>query len=91
RRIFIRALLTALFITLIFGAITLLLWSTVADVAAGRLSAGSLFAFLALSVLVTGAFGSLSEVYGDLLRAAGAAERLAELLAEQPEIHAPAQ
>lgn len=89
RRIFIRALLTALFITLIFGAMTFLLWSTVADVAAGRLSAGSLTAFLATSVLVSGAFGSLSEVYGDLLRAAGAAERLAELLAEEPEIHAP--
>lgn len=90
RRIFIRALLTALFITLIFGAITLLLWSTVADVVAGQLSAGSLTAFLATAVLVSGAFGSLSEVYGDLLRAAGAAERLAELLAEQPEIRAPA-
>lgn len=90
RRIFIRALLTALFITLIFGAITLLLWSTVADVAAGKLSAGSLTAFLATSVLVSGAFGALSEVYGDLLRAAGAAERLAELLAEEPEIRAPA-
>ena len=90
RRIFLRAVLTALFITLIFGAITLLLWSTVADVAAGRLSAGSLTAFLATSVLVSGAFGSLSEVYGDLIRASGAAERLAELLSEQPEIHAPA-
>jgi len=90
RRIFMRAVLTALFITLIFGAITLLLWSTVADVAAGRLSAGSLTAFLATAVLVSGAFGSLSEVYGDLLRAAGAAERLSELLAEQPEIRAPA-
>lgn len=91
RRIFLRALLTALFITLIFGAITLLLWSTVADVAAGRLSAGSLTAFLATSVLVSGAFGSLSEVYGDLLRASGAAERLAELLGEKPEIAAPAK
>lgn len=89
RRILIRAFLTALFITLIFGAITLLLWGTVADVAAGRLSAGSLTAFLATAVLVSGAFGSLSEVYGDLLRAAGAAERLAELLHEQPEIAAP--
>ncbi|MBP2275494.1 MULTISPECIES: ABC transporter transmembrane domain-containing protein [Sphingomonas] len=91
RRILLRALLTALFITLIFGAITLLLWSTVADVAAGRLSAGSLTAFLATSVLVSGAFGSLSEVYGDLLRASGAAERLAELLDERPEIAAPAK
>jgi ATP-binding cassette subfamily B protein len=91
RRIFIRAILTAAFIVLIFGSITLLLWSTVAEVAAGRLSAGSLSAFLATSVLVSGAFGALSDVYGDLLRAAGAAERLSELLAEEPEIRAPAQ
>ena len=90
RRILLRSILTAVFITLAFGAVTLLLWSTVADVAAGRLSAGSLTAFLATSVLTTGAFGALSDVYSDLLRAAGAAERLSELLAEEPEIRAPA-
>jgi ATP-binding cassette subfamily B protein len=90
RRILIRAILTAVFIMMIFGAITLLLWSTVADVASGHLSAGSLSAFLATSVLVSGAFSALSDVYGDLSRAAGAAERLSELLAEEPEIAAPA-
>ena len=91
RRIFIRALMTALVIGLLFGAVTLLLWSTISDVAAGRLSGGSLTAFIFTAGLVTGAFGSLTEVYGDLLRASGAAERLAELLAEEPEIRAPAQ
>ncbi|MES2097120.1 MAG: ABC transporter transmembrane domain-containing protein [Pseudomonadota bacterium] len=91
RRILLRAILTAAFIVLIFGSITLLLWSTVAEVAAGRLTAGSLSAFLATSVLVSGAFGALSDVYGDLLRAAGAAERLSELLSEEPEIRAPAK
>ena len=90
RRILLRAILTALFITLIFGAITLLLWSTAADVATGRLTAGTLSAFIATSILTTGAVAALSDVYGDLLRAAGAAERLSELLAEQPDIAAPA-
>ncbi|MDB5696931.1 MAG: transporter [Sphingomonas bacterium] len=90
RRIRIRALMTALVIGLLFGAVTLLLWTTVSDVAAGRLSGGSLTAFIFTAGLVTGAFGALTEVYGDLLRAAGAAERLSELLAERPEIAAPA-
>jgi ATP-binding cassette subfamily B protein len=80
-----------LFIVLIFGAVTMMLWVTVGDVAAGRMSAGTLVKFLATSFVVTGAFGALSDVYGDLLRAAGAAERLSELLAEQPEIRAPAK
>jgi ATP-binding cassette subfamily B protein len=89
-RIRIRAAMTALVILLLFGAVTLLLWSTISDVAAGRLSGGALTAFIFTAGLVTGAFGALTEVYGDLLRAAGAAERLGELLAEQPEIAAPA-
>ena len=91
RRILTRAIMTALVMGLLFGAVTLLMWSTVGDVAAGRLSAGSLAGFLVTATLVTGAFGSLTEVYGDLLRASGAAERLSELLAEVPEIRAPAK
>ena len=90
RRISIRATMTALVIGLLFGSITTLLWFTVSDVAAGRLSGGSLGAFVITALLVAGAFGALTEVYGDLLRAAGAADRLAELLAEVPEIAAPA-
>ena len=89
RRILLRALLTAMFITLVFGAVTLMLWSTASDVAAGRLSPGSLGGFVLASILTTGAFAALSDIYSDLLRAAGAAERLAELLAEQPEIAPP--
>ena len=91
RRIRIRAAMTALTIALLFGAITFLLWSTVTDVAEGRLSAGSLTGFLIAAFLVGGSFGALSEVYGDLMRAAGAAERLSELLGERPEIAAPAK
>nr|WP_198283464.1 ABC transporter transmembrane domain-containing protein [Sphingomonas sp. PAMC 26605] len=90
-RIATRAIMTALVMGLLFGAVTLLMWSTVGDVAAGRLSAGSLAGFLVTATLVTGSFGSLTEVYGDLLRASGAAERLSELLAEVPEIRAPAR
>jgi len=89
RRIRIRAVMTALVIGLIFGAVTLLMWTTLADVSAGRLTGGALTAFIFTAGLVTGAFGALTEVYGDLLRASGAAERLAELLNEEPEIAAP--
>jgi ATP-binding cassette subfamily B protein len=59
-------------------------------VASGNLTAGALAAFVFTAGLVTGAFGALTEVYGDLLRASGAAGRLAELLAQEPEIAAPA-
>jgi len=89
RRIRIRAIMTALVIGLIFGAVTLLMWTTLADVSAGRLTGGALTAFIFTAGLVTGAFGALTEVYGDLLRASGAAERLVELLNEEPEIAAP--
>jgi ATP-binding cassette subfamily B protein len=90
RRIFVRAIMTAIVIALIFGSITLVLKEGVTDVAAGRLSGGSIAAFVLTGGLVAGAFGALTEVYGDLLRGAGAAGRLAELLAERPEIKAPA-
>lgn len=90
RRILLRAVMTAIVIGLIFGAITLVLWEGAVDVAAGRLSGGSIAAFVLTGGIVAGAFGALTEVYGDLLRGAGAAGRLNELLAERPEIRAPA-
>ena len=91
RRIFIRAIMTAVVIGLIFGSVTLVLWQGVLDVASGRISGGSIAAFVLTGGLVAGALGALTEVYGDLLRGAGAAGRLAELLAERPEIRAPAR
>ncbi|HYZ47726.1 MAG TPA: ABC transporter transmembrane domain-containing protein, partial [Sphingomonas sp.] len=91
RRIFIRAIMTAVVIALIFGSITLVLKEGVSDVAAGRISGGSIAAFVLTGGLVAGAFGALTEVYGDLLRGAGAAGRLAELLQARPEITAPAR
>ncbi|HEX7873888.1 MAG TPA: ABC transporter transmembrane domain-containing protein [Sphingobium sp.] len=90
RRIALRAFMTALIIGLIFGSITLLMWQGAMDVASGRMSGGSIFAFVVTGGLVAGAFGSLSETYGDLLRASGAAGRMGELLAERPQITAPA-
>ncbi|MEH3103247.1 MAG: ABC transporter transmembrane domain-containing protein [Sphingomonas phyllosphaerae] len=90
KRVALRAIMTAIVIGLIFGAITLVLWEGAEDVAAGRLSGGAIAAFVLTGGIVAGAFGALTEVYGDLLRGAGAAGRLSELLAEHPEIAPPA-
>ncbi|MCP3731887.1 ABC transporter transmembrane domain-containing protein [Sphingomonas sp. MG17] len=90
KRFSTRALMTALVILVLFTAITLIMWDAVYGVAAGRISGGSITAFVLTAGLVTGAFGALVEVYGDLLRASGAASRLAELLAQEPDIAAPA-
>ena len=89
RRIRQRALLTAFVILLVFTAVGVILWVGGREVIAGRLSAGDLSAFVFYSVLVAGSVGAISEVVGDLQRAAGAAERLVELLATRPDIIAP--
>jgi ATP-binding cassette subfamily B protein len=83
--------MTAIVIGLVFGSITLVLWEGAIDVAAGRISGGAIAAFVLTGGIVAGAFGALTEVYGDLLRGAGAAGRLSELLRERPEIATPAQ
>jgi ATP-binding cassette subfamily B protein len=90
RRILLRAIMTSIVIFLLFSAITLIIWEGAIDVAAGRMSGGTIAAFVLYGGLLAGAFGALSEVYGDLLRAAGASERLAELLHAEPDIRAPA-
>jgi ATP-binding cassette, subfamily B, bacterial len=90
RRIVVRALMTAIVISLIFGGITMMMWQATVDVAEGRISGGTIAAFVMTGALVAGSLGALTEVYGELLRGAGAAGRLAELLAEVPEIRAPA-
>ncbi|HXG99666.1 MAG TPA: ABC transporter transmembrane domain-containing protein [Sphingomicrobium sp.] len=90
KRILVRALMTAIVIALIFGAITLVIWQGAIDVAAGRMSGGTIAAFVLYGALLAGAFGALSEVYGDLLRAAGASDRLNQLLTAEPEIRPPA-
>jgi ATP-binding cassette, subfamily B, bacterial len=90
RRIRLRATMTALIITLVFGAITLVLWQGALDVISGQLSGGSIAAFVFAAAIVAGAFGTLTEVYGDFMRAAGASGRMEELLAARPMIRAPA-
>ena len=89
RRIIIRAALTACVILFIFGGITMLVWRGAEAVNEGTISGGTIAAFVLTAGLVAGAFGALTEVYGDLLRASGAASRLSELLAEKPTIAAP--
>jgi ATP-binding cassette subfamily B protein len=85
-----RALLVATVIVLVFGAVGVILWIGGHDVVAGRISAGQLSAFVFYAVIVASAVGTISEVVGDLQRAAGATERLFELLAVEPVIRAPA-
>ena len=90
KRIVLRAFMTSIVMMLMFGAITAVIWQGAIDVAAHRMTGGTIAAFVLSGGLVAGAFGALTEVWGDLLRAAGAAGRLGELLAERPGISAPA-
>ncbi|MES2001472.1 MAG: ABC transporter transmembrane domain-containing protein [Pseudomonadota bacterium] len=89
KRMFLRAIMTAIVIFLLFGAIIMIIWQGAIDVSAGRMSGGTIAAFVLYGGLLAGAFGALSEVYGDLLRASGASERLGELLDAKPDIEAP--
>ncbi|MSP83011.1 MAG: ATP-binding cassette domain-containing protein [Alphaproteobacteria bacterium] len=88
-RIRARGLLTALVIVLVFGAVGMVLWIGGHDVLAGRITGGQLSAFVFYAVVVASGVGALSEVVGDLQRAAGATERLIELLGTAPGIAAP--
>jgi len=89
RRIRQRAGLIGAVIVLAFGAVGVILWIGGHDVLAGRISGGDLSAFVFYAVLVASSVGALSEVAGDVQRAAGASERLFELLAVEPAIRAP--
>ena len=90
-RVRARAMLTALVIMLVFGAISTVLWIGGHDVIAGRITAGELSAFVFYAVVVAGAVGAISEVIGDLQRAAGATERLIDLLRTTSDIAPPAE
>lgn len=90
RRIRARAALTAIVILLVFGAIGLILWMGGREVISGGISAGDLSAFIFYAIVVATSVGALSEVIGSLQHAAGAVERLFELLDMQPNIAAPA-
>jgi ATP-binding cassette subfamily B protein len=90
RRIGVRSLLTLAVIILVFGAIILVLWAGARDVLAGELTAGVLSQFVLYALFAAGSVAGLSEVWGDVQRAAGAMERISELLAEAPAIASPA-
>jgi ATP-binding cassette, subfamily B, bacterial len=90
RRVRTRASLILVVILLGFGAITFSLWVGGQDVLAGRISGGDLSAFVFYAVLVATSGATMSELWGDVQRAAGAAERIRDLLAERPTITIPA-
>lgn len=90
KRIRSQAWVTAIAITLIFGAIILVLWSGAHDVIAGRMTAGTLGQFVLYALIGGGSVGALAEVWNDLQRAAGGMGRINELLRETPDIVAPA-
>jgi ATP-binding cassette subfamily B protein len=87
---FSRAIVTAAAIFLAFGSVVVVLWLGAQDVLAGRMSGGQLSQFLLFAVLAAGALGELSQVWSEVSAAAGAAGRIAELLAVRPRITAPA-
>ncbi|MEO6680415.1 MAG: ABC transporter transmembrane domain-containing protein [Pseudomonas sp.] len=89
KRIVQRSWLITLVIVLVLGAVGVMLWVGGMDVIAGRISGGELAAFVFYSLIVGSAFGTLSEVIGELQRAAGAAERIAELLRSENIIQPP--
>ena len=91
RRIATTAWLTALVILLSFGAITLVLWAGAHAVLAGEMNAGVLAQFVLYAVVAAGSVGGLTEVWGELLRCAGALGRIAELLDTPADIVSPAQ
>lgn len=90
RRNSARAILTAIAFFAVFASIVMVLWAGSRSVLEGTLSAGELSQFVLYAVLAAAAFAALSEVWGDLQRAAGATERLVELLNVEPDIAAPA-
>ncbi len=90
KRIAMRSMLTALVIMLVFGAITGVLWIGARAVIAGELGPDTLTQFVLYAVIASGSVGALSEVWGDVQRAAGALERIGELMETKPAIADPA-
>ena len=90
QRIRTRALLTVFAILVVFGGIVFVLWIGAQDVIAGRMSGGELGQFLLYAIFVGGSSAGLSEIWGEIQRAAGATERLMELLQARPDVDIPA-
>lgn len=89
KRIRYRAFLIALVMIMVMGAVTVMLYIGGTDVLAGNLSAGDLSAFVFYAIMVAGSLAAVTEVYGEVQRAAGAAERIRELMATEPDIQTP--
>lgn len=89
KRIRQRAILIALVMMLVMGSVAAMLFVGGSDVIAGELSAGDLAAFVFYAIMVAGSLAAVTEVYGEVQRAAGAAERIRELLATKAEIQSP--
>jgi ATP-binding cassette subfamily B protein len=90
RRILARSVLTAIVIFLVFASVVGVLWMGARDVRSGDMTPGELVQFVIYAVIVAGSAAALSEIWGELLRAAGATERIVELLALADDIHDPA-
>ncbi|MBM3546743.1 MAG: ATP-binding cassette domain-containing protein [Alphaproteobacteria bacterium] len=90
KRTAVRAILTAIVILLVFGAVAFVLWVGGHDMLAGKISPGALSSFIFYAILAASSAGAISEVIGDLQRAAGAMERIIELLKTEPAVTAPA-
>ncbi|MGE3831111.1 MAG: ABC transporter transmembrane domain-containing protein [Parvibaculaceae bacterium] len=90
RRTLARGFLTTAIIFLSLGSVTMVLWYGAREVIAGTMTAGSLSQFVLFAVLAASSLGELSQVWGEIQSAAGASERIAEILDEKPEITAPA-
>jgi ATP-binding cassette subfamily B protein len=86
-----RAALTAIAIFLVFASVVLVLWVGAQDVMAGQITAGRLGQFVLYAVFAAGGLGELSQVWGEIAQASGAAERLFEILKIEPQIKAPAK
>ena len=89
RRVRARAAMTALVIVLVFSSIVGVLWMGAQAVLSGAMTSGELSQFILYAVMVASGLGALSEVWGEVQQAAGAAERLMELLSTRPQIEAP--
>ena len=89
KRVKVRAMLTMLMVTAILGTIIFVLWIGAQQVSAGSMTGGELASFVLYALMVAGAVGTMAEVWGDIMRAAGATERLIELLHADAAIKEP--
>ena len=90
KRVRVRAMLTMIMVTAILGTIIFVLWIGARQVSAGTMTGGELASFVLYALMVAGAVGTIAEVWGDVMRAAGATERLLELLHADAAIKEPA-